>query len=111
MANEKHFIDGKQTLKEQEDALNFIEKIGFCKLLDYAKSTKTPNANIKANMATTQDVPIGQQPGDLNLVAVRPPKTSAQIVADQLAAGRGIIFHQLVFVESKEAEVFGFRPL
>ncbi|MDX2181742.1 MAG: hypothetical protein SFV18_19270 [Bryobacteraceae bacterium] len=111
MTTETHFIDGKQTLEQQQDALNFVQNLRSRKVIDYAKSSQS-NATVKANAAVSIDVPLADpQPGALALVAVTAANPAATIIAEQLAAGNGIVFHQKLFVGGAETEVLGFRKL
>lgn len=101
-------IDGDTTLAEQRNTLRFIELAGvFNKLLSYLSSPNEGAPGQKVNLASFEEV--GHKPKDLVLVEVKPPATAVSIIADQLAAGRQIVFHERVFVSGAETEVLGFR--
>ena len=109
MAIHAHLVDGGQTLDQQERALNFMEQISIAKVITYAESSGTDAAGLTANEAVLDDVPIGQQPGPLHLVAVADDAQAAKVISDQVKAGKTVVFHEKAFVENKETIVLGFR--
>jgi hypothetical protein len=104
MATHNQLVAGRQTLAQQGNALNFAEQNLFAKVTAYAEVAGTTN-----NQATLEDVPIGQQPGPLNLVAAADATQAAKVISDQKTAGKTFAFQGKAFVESKETIVLGFR--
>jgi hypothetical protein len=104
MAIRKHLVDGGQTLVAQERALNEMDLTLFAKVTGYAEISGTTN-----NEATLEDVPIGQQPGPLHLVAADDDTQAAKVIAEQKKAGKTLAFQGKVFVVNIGAIVLGFR--
>jgi hypothetical protein len=102
------FIDGKLMLEQQQDTLNTIEQTNFQKVTAYAKKEPQP-ASGQVNKATLEDVPIGEQPPLLQLIAVGAGQTAQSVAAAQTTAGKTIAFQGIVFVDSKETTVIGVR--
>ncbi len=95
MAVRKVLVDGKQTLIQQEIALNYLEQSSFAKVTAYAKSSGNVPPDC-ANEAVLEDVPIGEQPPHLHL-------------ADANGAAGAKAFEGVAFVESAEKLILGFR--
>lgn len=109
MGLNRQLVDGKQALDEQERALNFIEQATFAKVISYAKSTENAAPGTTPNEAILQDVPVGQQPGPLQLAAVNVGDDATPVVTKQLQAGKMVVFHDIAYVSGKPQMVFGFR--
>jgi hypothetical protein len=109
MALNKQLVDGKQTLAEQERALNFAEQVTFAKVINYCKLTANLPAGTTPNEAILQDVPIGGQPKPLHLAALDPATDPAPVISKQLQAGKIVVFHDVAFVSGKEQMVLGSR--
>lgn len=101
-------VDGSTTLAQQRDTLRFIELAGFFnKLLTYVSSSNTGEAGEKVNLASFERTQ--QKPPDLILVEVGDGQNAVSIIADQLANGKQVVFHEKVFVSGVKKEVLGFR--
>lgn len=109
MAVDKQFIDGTLALDAQEDTLNFMERVGFAKTINYTESPGDHPDGMKVNQATLDDVPLGQKVKPLHLEAVDDSASAASVIADQLRAGRVVVFHDTVFVSGEPTMVIGFR--
>ena len=109
MGLNKQTVDGKQTLNQQEMALNFMEQVSFAKVISYSESPGAHGANLSVNEAVLDDVPIGEQPPALHLEAVDLNGDAASVIANQLAQGHNVIFHDTAFVDGVEKTVMGFR--
>ena len=108
MSINKHVIQGSLELKAQEDTLNFIEQVTFAEIINYTALAEEPGKP-KANVAVAQDVPLGSQPPALTLFMETPQKSAVQIITEQLAAGKKIVFQQPAFVGNQRRQVLGFR--
>ncbi len=95
MPTTSHFVDGKNTLSQQQDTLNFMEQFTASKIISYGSSELT------VNEAILLPVPFGQQPPPLELKAIAP--------GDQVSQGESIVFRETCWVESKETIVIGIR--
>src|SRR5271165_1147750 len=104
MATHTHLVDGGQALDQQENALNEMEQLSFAKVTAYAEGAGTTN-----NQASLDDVPIGQQPGPLHLVAAADATQAAKVISDQKTAGKTLAFQGKAFVGGNETIVLGFR--
>ena len=104
----KHVIQGSLELKAQEDTLNFIEQVTFAEIINYSAMAEEAGKP-KANLAVAQDVPVGAQPPMLALFVETPQKGAVQIITEQLAAGKKIVFQQPAFVGNQRKTVLGFR--
>ncbi len=109
MGLNKQPVDGKQTLGQQEMALNFMEQISFAKVISYSKRPAEQSADLTVNEAVLDDVPIGRQPPALHLEAIDAKGDPAAVIAGHLAQGHNIIFHDTAFVDGTEKIVLGFR--
>jgi hypothetical protein len=101
----EHSIDGKATLKQQEDTLRLAEAGGPFSLVAYTKGTSVPPDVL--NKATFVDVPFGQKVPLLNLVEVPSGKSLESVI--QANGGNQPVFAGLVFVKGAEMMVAGFR--
>jgi hypothetical protein len=102
-------IDGSLPLADQRNTLRFIELGGPFKLLTYVKKAPQAGSTQKVNVASFSDVGPTVKVPDLILVAVGPGDNSVSIIADQIADGKQVIFHEHVFVSGSDQEVLGFR--
>lgn len=101
-------VDGKKTLPDQQDALNFMEQFAASKVIAYGESAQS-TATLKVNEAVLLPVPFGQQPPPLALIAVAAGDDAAKIIAAQIALGKTVVFHETCWVENKETVVVGVR--
>jgi hypothetical protein len=106
MSLDKQFIDGTLTLSQQEDTLNFMEQVGFAKVINYQKSPDE-HGDMKVNQVTLDDA--AQKPKPLHLEAVNSGADATPVITAQLKAGRQVVFHEIAFVEGDEQMVLGFR--
>ena len=95
MPTTSHFVDGKNTLSQQQDTLNFMEQFTASRIISYGSSEPV------VNEAILLPVPFGQQPLPLELRAVT--------AGDQVIPGDSIVFHETCWVESKQTVVIGTR--
>jgi hypothetical protein len=107
-ATHTHFVDGKKNLADQQDALDFMEQFSAAKVITYFASPHSPDP-LKVNEAVLTPVPLGEQPPEIELVAVPAGGNVAAIITAQIAAGKTIVFHEKCWVESKETVVIGVR--
>ena len=108
MPTTSHFVDGKNTLAQQQDTLNFMEQFTASKVITYGKNTQ-PSAGLKVNEAILLPVPFGQQPPPLELVAVAAGDDVAKVIAAQVSQGKSDVFHETCWVENQETMVLGVR--
>jgi hypothetical protein len=108
MATHSHFVDGKKTIADQQDTLNFMEQFAAAKVITYGESPQS-TADLKVNEAVLMPVPLGQQPPAIELIAVPAGGDVAAIIAAQIAAGKTVVFHEKCWVENKETVVVGVR--
>jgi hypothetical protein len=106
MAQREHFIDGRSALAQQQDQINFIETIAFSEILTF---TKLPGANGPLNRAVFDDVPLTAEHKDIELVEIGPTDNPGSIIASKIAAGKAIVFHTQIFIDSEDRTVVGFR--
>jgi hypothetical protein len=101
----RHVVDGNQTLVEQERMLNFMEKTTSSKVIRYAKTIDSIGIGIKSNEALLEDMPVGEQPGKLELqvLGAKPD------FSPSLQKGRIVVFHDFAYVAGVLQIVFGFR--
>jgi hypothetical protein len=97
MPTTSHFVDGKNTLAQQQDALNFMEQFTASRIISYGSSEPA------VNEAILLPVLFGQQPLPLELRAV----TAG--AGEQVINGDSIVFHETCWVESKQTVVIGIR--
>lgn len=109
MAIKNQLVDGQQALDAQERALNFMEQAMFAKVSSYSKSTGANPPGSTPNVAILEDVPLGQQPKQLQLKSVNPGTDPAPTIAQQTAAGKVLAFQGTAFVSGNEQTVLGFR--
>jgi len=109
MALHRQIVDGNQDLAAQEKGLNFMEQSTFAKVISYAKSTGPIPQGLAPNEVVLQDVPIGQQPKALHLEALDVNGDATQVITQQLATGKIVVFHDISFVGGQERMVLGFR--
>ena len=95
MPTTSHFVDGKNTLSQQQDALNFMEQFTASKIISYSSSEPA------VNEAILLPVPFGEQPPPLELRAIAP--------GDQVSPADSIVFHETCWVESRETVVIAIR--
>lgn len=108
MPTTSHFLDGKNTLEQQQDALNFMEQFTASKVITYGQSAQS-SGDLKVNEAVLMPVPFGHQPPSLELIAVAAGDDVAKVIADKVSQGRTILFHETCWVESKETMIVGLR--
>lgn len=96
-------VDGSKPLAEQQTAINYAEQLNNSQLVSYQKGPAP------ANIASLQDVPIGQNISPLLLIEVPIATAIGSIVSTQLAAGKHLVFYDAVYVKSSETKVAGFR--
>jgi hypothetical protein len=92
-----HFVDGKNSLSQQQDTLNFMEQFTASKIIAYSSSEPT------ANEAILLPVPFGQQPPPLELRTVMP--------GDQASPDDSIVFQETCWVEGRATVVTGVRKV
>jgi len=107
-------IDGSHSLEDQRRSLHFAELAGPYKLVSFSRAdyeTLVPGTNEKRplNKASFDDAPLGQDIPELIMAEISPPSSIDQVIAQQKAAGREIIFFSPAFVGGVEAMVAGFR--
>jgi hypothetical protein len=103
-----HLVDGKKTLLDQQDTLNFMEQFAASKVITYRESPQS-TVDFKGNEAALMPVPFGQQPRSLELIAVAADVNVAKVISDQVSQGMLIVFHETCWVENKETTVVGVR--
>jgi len=108
MPTTSHVVDGKNTLSQQQDALNSMEQFTASKVITYGKAAQS-SADLNVNEAILLPVPFGQQPPSLELIAVAAGDEVAKILAGQMSQGKTIVFHETCWVENKETMVVGLR--
>ncbi len=108
MPTTSHVVDGKNTLPQQQDALNFMEQFAASKVINYGKDTQS-SGDLKGNEAILLAVPFGQQPPPLELIAVAAGDDVVQVFAGQMSQGKTIVFHETCWVENTETVVVGLR--
>lgn len=97
-------VDGSKSLAEQQTAINYAEQLNNSQLISYHKGSSP------TNIATFQDVPLGQNIPPLLLIEVPIATSIGTIVATQLATGKHLVFfYSTVYVQSVETKVAGFR--
>lgn len=101
-------VDGKKTIADQADTLNFVELFTASKVITYGESPQS-TATVKANDAVFVPAPFGHQPPAIELIAVPADGDVAAIIAAQIAAGKTVVFHEKCWVENKETVVVGVR--
>lgn len=92
-------VDGSKSLADQQSAIRYAEQANNARLTSYEEGT-APN-----NTATLTDVPLGEAIKPLTLIA----SPTAQVIADQKASGKELVFNNAVYVDGKEVNVAGFR--
>ena len=108
MSTTSHFVDGKSTLTQQQDTLNFMEHLTISKVITYSESTQK-SSGPKANEAILTPVDPGHQPKPLTLVAVAATDDVAKVISDQVAQGQSVVFHEKCWVKNEETTVVGLR--
>ena len=94
-------------LRDQEDQLNHLERIGFSKVTKYLEQTTGAVAGTPWNEATLDDAPAGYP--SLYLDSVDVGASTTAVIAKHAAAGRALIFSDTAYVSSAEKTVLGFR--
>ncbi len=102
-------VDGNASLADQQNTLRFIELAGPFRLLTYKKKTTTSGATQKINMGIFEDAPLGSEIPKLILVKIPSSGNAVSVIAEHLADGKQVVFHEHVFVDGKDAEIIGFR--
>jgi hypothetical protein len=101
----RHIVDGNQTLAEQERALNLMEQTTCSKVISYTKTIMSAEPGMNSNEALLEDVPIGEQRGNLSLQVIEPTADFTQ----SIQKGRLVVFHDFAYVASVLQMVFGSR--
>ena len=91
-------VDGSKSLSDQQNAINYAQQVYNRKLSAYGKGEKP------TNIATLDDVPLGEDIGAVILI-----KADDDAVAAQTGAGKALIFRNSVYVEGQATDVAGFR--
>ena len=94
-----------------EDLQNFcitVQNMSICKLIRISKKSDEPPGQ-KFNLAIFEEVGVNDVVADPVLVALRNDADLAEIIANHLANGKKFVFDAVIFVESKESRVLGFR--
>lgn len=97
-------IDGSFDLNQLQNTLVTEEQLGFVKLQGIRPRDETPPTNV----ATFQDDDQATGPSSLVLVLVGNAGADS-VIAEQRSRGRVLIFHNVIFVGSRKADVAGFR--
>ena len=92
-------VDGSRSLAEQQNSINYAQQVNNARLTAYAKGP------VPANIATLEQVPMGEDVAAVTLVEA----PTAAAIAALPAAGKQLIFHNPVHVEGVEKDVAGFR--
>lgn len=100
---EKRKIDGSKSLDEQKLAINFAEHAGPYRLVNFVKDNKP------TNIATFEDVPLGESIPDLIIIEVQQGENISQIVSTQLAVGKNLVFDSKIYISGNESRVVCFR--
>jgi len=95
-------VDGALSLDEQNNALNFHQKQHRCKVVDYQKDQAS---TVAQNIATCQQLPLGDPIPTLRLVEIPTGSTRDQVKP----AGTTPTFDGIVFVNSTATHVAGFH--
>jgi hypothetical protein len=106
---EKYPIDGNASLEDQQNTLRFIELAGPAKLLTYTKKTSPTGSDAKVNLATFENIGLGEEIPELVLMEVAGGQNAVAVISGQLAQGKTVVFHERIFVGGVEKEVVGFR--
>jgi hypothetical protein len=101
-----HEVDGTQPLDAQERALQFMEAAEFSRVVSYSQQ---PSAGATANEASLQDVPMGNQPPPLSLIALAVGADTTATIDHQQQNGKTLAFQGEAFISSQLQLVLGFR--
>ncbi len=76
-----------------------------CKLIRLTKKTDEPGFNA----GLFEEVDIGSTPDKPRLIEIDDPQIIPGIIAEQMLAGRKLIFDSTIFVLTADRRVLGFR--
>jgi hypothetical protein len=100
-------IRGDFDLEMLADRCGTIQNMSSCKLVRVSKKTDEPEG--KFNLALFEKVPLTQVAPMPTLIEVTNPDAIPEIVAEQSAQGRKVLFDSTIFVENKDVRAMGFR--
>jgi hypothetical protein len=100
-------IKGSFDLEDLQNRCGTIQNLVPCKLIRITKKTDEPTGNFNAGLFEAVD--IGASTPVPTLIAVNDPTQIPSIMAEQMQAGRKMIFDSTIFVSNAEARVLGFR--
>lgn len=101
-------ISGRLTLAELELKCGEIQNATISKLVHMSELGEEDGVKLNLGVFAEIDDPAEDVPVP-KFVRVPSAGNKAEIVADQLAAGRHLIFDEKLFVNNQEAQVMGFR--
>lgn len=102
----KYIVDGSRALADQENDLNGVEQLTLRTTTAYAKHTGAPAGTAK-NQASMDDATAAFHP--LYLAFLDVGASTAAVIAQQLSAGRNLVFTGTAYVAGAEKTVMGFR--
>ncbi len=100
-------IKGSFDLEDLQNRCGTIQNLVPCKLLRVTKKTDEPGGNFNAGLFETVD--IGVTTPLPQFAEVDDPTNIPSIMAEQMQAGRKMIFDTTIYVSNVETRVLGFR--
>jgi hypothetical protein len=101
-------ISGRLSLAEQELKCGEIQNATISKLVHMSELAVEDGVKLNLGVFAEMDDPAEEVPVP-KFVRVPPGGNKATIIAEQLAAGRTLIFDEKIFASDQEAQVLGFR--
>ena len=98
-------IRGDYDIEGLENRCGTIQNMVPCKLVRLTKKTDEPGFNA----GLFEEVAIGSTPDKPKFIEVDDPQSIPGVIAEQMLAGRKLIFDSTIFVLTAERRVLGFR--